>query len=169
MGSLQQTHCTHGNRCGPRLESDLQGQLAGAAGGPGQDNTRNIHRVERAIRHNESVLSTCVGGRAHNHRGGGWKSPGETQVGPFPGKKNPRRALLPLQRLGGALMEARVIFSGRWWHQGSRSPSHGGVLLQPGAGLQVLQGQGKGNVTACVHCWPSSSALFFNTMDCWLK
>lgn len=72
--------------------------------------------------------------------------------------------------VGKALMEARVIFSGRWWQQGSRSSSHGGVLLQPGAGLQVLQGQGKGNITACVHCWPSSSALFyFNQQSIVLK
>lgn len=72
-----------------------------------------------------------------------------SRASPFPGKESPYHALLPPQSLGGeALVAAMVIFAGRQWCRGLGAPCTVGMLLQPGAGLQVLWGQGKGSVTA---------------------
>lgn len=68
-----------------------------------------------------------------------------------------------------ALVEARVVFSGRWWRWGEGSPYTAGMLLQPRAELQVLRGEGKGNITAYLNGWCLSSEPLFNMIDWWLQ
>lgn len=111
MGSLQQTCCTHGNRCEPHLESGLQGLLPRATSLLVGDQAR----AEGTIGHSASVLSTW--GRGNSLQPSWWwaQEPRCSRGWILPQQREPAPCPPPTT---DAFMKARVLLLSRWWHWG---------------------------------------------------